>query len=90
MSLHMVRNGILTVLQVVLQVLFILGLVADMVGSDASLVCTSTTSSSQTLKRTPASDMVSFGGSALNVLADKGSSSLVSAARVPPDTTGTS
>ena len=47
-------------------------------------------SSPQTLKRTPASDVVSFGGSALNVLADKGSSSLVSAARVPPDTPGTS
>ena len=90
MSLHMVRNGILTVVQVVLQVLFILGLVADMVGSDALLVCTTTTkSSSQTLNRTPAFDMVSFGGSALNMLADKGSSSLVSA-RVPPDTIGTS
>ena len=89
MSLHMVRNGLLTVVQEVLQVLFILGLVAAMVGSDALLVCTSTTSSSQTLKRTPASDMVSFGGSALNVFADKGSSSLVSA-RVPPDTIGTS
>ncbi len=86
MSLHVVRNGILTVVQCVLQVLFILGLVADMVGSDALLVCTTTTkSSSQTWKRTPAFDMVSFG-----VLADKGSSSLVSAARVPPDTTGTS
>jgi hypothetical protein len=34
--------------------------------------------------------MVPFGGSALNVLADKGSSSLVAAARVPPDTTWTS
>ena len=71
----------------VLQVLFILGLVADMVGSDVFLVCTTTTSSSQTLQRRPASDVVSFGG---NVLADKGSSSLVSAARVPQDTTGTS
>ena len=90
MSLHMARNGILTVVQVVLQVLFILGLVADMVGSDVLLVCTTTTSSSQTLQRRPASDVVSFGGSARNVLADKGSSSLVSAARVPPDTTGTS
>jgi hypothetical protein len=46
-------------------------------------------SSQQTLKCTPASDMVSFGGSARNVFADKGSSSLVSAARVPPDTIGT-
>jgi hypothetical protein len=47
-------------------------------------------SSQQTLNCTPASDMVSFGGCALNVLADKGSSSLVAAAWVPPDTTWTS
>ena len=59
-----------------------------MVGSDALLVCTSTTSSSQTFG-CPACGMVPFGGSALNVFADKGSSSLVSAAREPPDTIGT-
>ena len=59
-----------------------------MVGSDALLVCTSTTSSSQTFG-CPACGMVPFGGSELNVFADKGSSSLVSAAREPPDTIGT-
>ena len=35
MSLHMVRNGILTVVRDVLQILFVLGLVTDVVGSDA-------------------------------------------------------
>ena len=39
MSLHMVRNGILTVVQDVLHVLFVLGLVTDVVGSDTLLVC---------------------------------------------------
>ena len=41
MSLHMVRNGILTVVQDVLQILSVLGLVTDVVGSsDTLLVCT--------------------------------------------------
>ena len=88
MSLHVVRNGILTVVQCVLQVLFILWLVVDVVGSDAFWYA----------RRVVVADVEAHNrfrhgvvrGSALNVLADKGSSSLVSAARVPPDTTGTS
>jgi hypothetical protein len=75
MSLHVVRNGILTVVPVVLQVLFVLGLVADVVGSVVLLVC------SRRRRRCLlrfASDAVSFG--ARNLLAGKGSPALVSAA----------
>jgi hypothetical protein len=42
MPLHVVRNGILTAVPFVLQVVFFLGLVADVVGSDVVLVCTTT------------------------------------------------
>ena len=89
MSLHVVRNGILTVVQCVLQVLFILWLVVDVVGSDAFWYARREV----VVADVEAHNRFRHGvvrGSALNVLADKGSSSLVSAARVPPDTTGTS
>ena len=88
MSLHVVRNGILTVVQCVLQVLFILWLVVDVVGSDAFWYARREVVVADVEAHAGLRHGVG-GGSALNVLADKGSSSLVSAARVPPDTIGT-
>ena len=59
-----------------------------MVGRDALLVARRVVVAAD-VEVHAACDMVSFGGSARSVFADKGSSSPVSAARVPPDTIGT-
>ena len=81
MSMHVVRNGILTVVQVYYRFLFILGLVVDVVGSDAFWYAR---------REVVVADVEAHARLRHGVLADKGSSSLVSAARVPPDTIGTS
>ena len=88
MSLHVVRNGILTVVLCVLQVLFILGLVPTWSAETPCWYARRVVVAAD-VEVHAACDMVSFGGSARSVFADKGSSSLVSAARVPPDTIGT-